>query len=424
MSRFAGHTALAAAGLVAAGMAWAQAPEENALMLADKAPKMPAKGSDWRTFVEAAVGGTVQRSDGASKDNRRLSLDIQYDHSISPDWRVFVSDRLDTSWPAQSDNQNSINTLKEAYLSWRVQPEAMLDMGRINVRNGEAMGYNPTDFFRSGAVRSAVSISPASLKENRQGSIVLRAQRLWESGSVTASFSPRLDRRPDPEGFSLDVGATNRQNRGLIAVSQKIGSLTPQFLIYRETALPTQFGLNLTGLINDATVAYVEWSAGRSTSLLAQALRPLLPVCTCSSWRNHLSTGLTYTTPTKVSLTAEYHYNGGGLDESAWSALRQGPLIVYDQYRSWVQAVQELPTKRALFFYGVWQDALVNRLDLSLMHNFDLADSSRRIWLEARYHVGQFEYAAQWQRNSGQHLSTYGAMPESRSWQAAMRYYF
>lgn len=241
---------------------------------------------------------------------------------------------------------------------------------------------------------------------------------------MTALFSPELERRPNPEGFSPDVGATNRQSRGLIALSQKIGSLAPQFLIYREEAVPARFGLNLTGLVNDATVAHFEWSGGRSPSLLAQALQPLLPVCACSGWRNHLSTGVTYTTPNKISLTAEVHYNGGGLDEPAWNALRQGPVSVYGQYRSRVQAAQELPTRQALFFYGVWEDALISRLDLSLMHNFDIADSSRRTWLEARYPSGRFEYAAQWQHHGGQHLSTFGAMPESRSWQAVMRHYF
>ena len=46
--------------------------------------------------------------------------------------------------------------------------------GRINVRNGAALGYNPTDFFRSGALRSVVSIDPNSLRENRLGTVMLR----------------------------------------------------------------------------------------------------------------------------------------------------------------------------------------------------------------------------------------------------------
>lgn len=417
MNSFAACRPALAAALLGAGIAWAQDPEANALMLADEAIGTLEKASDWRAFVEGAHGSAAEKS-------QRLSLDIQYDRSLSPEWRVFLADRLDTSRPAPNGGDNGINTLKEAYLGWRAQPETMLDMGRINVRNGVAMGYNPTDYFRSGALRSVVSISPASLKEDRQGSIMLRAQRLWESGSLTALYSPELKRRRDTDGLSLDVGATNDRNRWLIAASQKVGGFTPQFLVYREEEMPAQFGFNLTGLLGNATVAHVEWSGGRGPSLLTQALKQPAPTCACNAWRNRLSAGLTYTTPKRISLTAEYHYNGGGLDETAWNALRQGPPAIYGQYRRWVQTAQELPTRQALFFHGTWQDAMINRLDISAMHNLDLADSSHRTWLEARYHVGNFEYALQWQRNGGRPSSNYGAVPESRGWQAAVRHYF
>lgn len=424
MSQSAARRLALAAALLGTGFARANDPEASALILADEAPGVVAKAGDWRNFVEGAYGGTVKRSDGATKYTRRLSLDIQYDHSFSREWRAVLADRLDVSWPAEDGADSSINTLKEAYLSWRTQSEAILDLGRINVRNGVAIGYNPTDYFRAGASRSIVSINPSSLKENRQGSIMLRGQRLWESGALTALYSPELSRHTSPEGLSLDAGETNPRNRWLVAVSQKIGgSLTPQFLIYREEELPMQFGLNLTGLINDATVAYLEWSGGRSSPLLTQVRKDWVPTRSEHAWRNHLATGLTYTTPNRISLTAEYQYNGSGLDETAWEALQRGPLAIYGRYRSWVQTVQELPTKQALFLYATWQDALINRLDFSVMHNVDVIDSSRRTWLEARYHVGDVEYAVQWQCHGGRPLTHFGAMPDSRSWQAVIRYY-
>lgn len=419
------HRAVFAMALLCAGGARADDGDAGALMLADQAPEPAEKSGNLRTFIEAAHGGATRRSGGGAQDNQRLSLDIQYDHAFAPGWRALLGDRLDLNRPAPAGGEKNINTLKEAYLSWQARPETLLDAGRINVRNGVATGYNPTDYFRGGALRSVVSISPASLKENRQGSVMLRGQGLWDSGSLTMLYSPELRDRAGPAaGLSFDVGATNHKNRWLVAVSQKTAILTPQFLLYREAALPTQFGLNLTGLINDATVAHLEWSGGRGPSQLARALGPLAPACSCDAWRNHLATGLTYTTANKLSLTGEYHYNGAGLDKAEWNALGQGAPLIYGQYRRWAQAAQELPTRRMLFFYGTWQDAMVNHLDLSLMHNFDLVDSSRRTWLEARYHVGNVEYALQALRNGGRQASDFGAIPESRSWQLVMRYYF
>ena len=417
-----GHGAVMAA-LVVTALAQAAGPDEAALLLADEAPGLVERASDWRVFAEGAVGALVRRSDGATRDARRLALDIRYDHAFTPDWRFFLANRLDMAWP-EPGGEPGIHTLKEAYATWRMQPETLLDLGRINVRNGVAMGYNPTDFFRAGALRSIVSISPASLRENRQGSLMLRGQRLWEDGSLTWLYSPELSRRSSPEGFNLDPGATNSRHRALVAVSQKVSpSLSPQFLIYREQALPTQFGLNLTGLINDATVAHLEWSGGRGPSLLARALPRAAPGSAGDPWQNRLAAGLTYTTPNNISLTAEYHYSGGGLDETGWAALRQGPLPLYGQYRNWLRTAQEQPTRQAFFFHGVWQDALVSRLDLSVMYNRDLIDASHRLWLEARYHREKVEYALQWQMNGGQPLSAWGALPESRGWQAVLRCY-
>jgi len=147
--------ALLAAGCVAT--IHAQDPETDALRLADQVPTVEARPGDWRTFVETAVGASEARADGRTRPSRRFSFDLQFDHAWSPQWRAVLSDRLDASWPAQGSGDHGVNTLKEAYAGWRdASSYTMLDLGRINVRNGVAMGYNPTDFLRAGAVRSLV----------------------------------------------------------------------------------------------------------------------------------------------------------------------------------------------------------------------------------------------------------------------------
>jgi hypothetical protein len=409
---------------VLAGPARATDADDAALSLADLQPAEVAQASDWRSFIEAGAGASVRRGDGAVQGSRRLSVDIRYEHSLAPGTRVFVADRLDLGQPAPGRGEHAVNTLKEAYVSWQLAADAMFDLGRINVRNGVATGYNPTDYFREGAVRAPISINPASLRENRQGSVMLRAQHLWDGGSLTALYSPALARESNPEGLALDVGATNARHRGLLALSQRVGGLTPQLLVFHEEARSTRFGFNLTGLLNDATVAYLEWSGGRSATQLADALQAFMPACDCTTWRNRVSSGLTYTTPDKLSLTAEYQHNGGGLEASAWNALRQGPAAFYGQYRNAVRITQEMPTRRAVFLQALWQDALVPRLDLGVMHNLDLVDRSHRLWAEARYHVDSVEYALQWVRHGGEAGSVYGAVPESRGWQLLARYYF
>lgn len=401
--------------------AQALAQDADALLLADQAPSRTDVAGDWQWFAEGALGQSTLRNGGAAASSQRLSLDVQLDKSVAPGWRAVLADRLDLNRQGQSGSRNSVNTLKEAYLSWQAQDNRIIDLGRINARYGVATGYNPTDYFRAGALRSVVSVDPASLKKNRLGSVMLRGQALWSGGSLVALVSPQLAQQRNDAGFSPDFGATNNQHRWLLAASQKLSdSLQPQWLLYGEQRQSPQLGFNLTGLLNDATVGYVEWSGGRSRSQLLQALHGVGD----TAFRNRLSTGLTYTSADKLSFTLEYDYNGAALDQAGWDVLRSGAPASYRQYRMWLQNAQEMPTRQALFLYASWQDALLNHLDLSTMLRFNAADHSRLSWLEARYHWDRADLAVQWQVNSGAAGSEFGAAPQQRVLEVLLRYFF
>lgn len=407
--------------LLAAGPALADDADADALSLADKAPSTIERASDWHVFVEGAMGESTLRSGGPSVTMERLSFDLQLDKSFAPGWRAVLADRLDLNWQNQPARQNGVNTFKEAYLSWQAQANQLFDVGRINARYGVASGYNPTDFFRGGANRSIVSIDPTSLKKNRLGSVMLRSQTLWNGGSLSALYSPKLAEQSNHAALNPDFGATNNRNRWLIALSQQLSEgINPQWLIHGEEHRSPQLGFNLTTLVDDATVTYIEWSGGRSPSLASQALN----LADDTAFRNRLATGLTYTTANKLSVTLEYQYNGAGMDDADWNALSRTSPINYGKYRKWVQNGQDMPTRQAVFLFATWQDALINRVDLSAMTRFNLADRSRLSWVEARYRWDRADLALQWQLNSGAAGSEFGASPLRRSVQALVRYFF
>lgn len=393
----------------------------DALATADKTQAVTEKASDWRLFVEGAFGDTAQRYGLPSYRTERLSADLALDKTLAPGWRLIFADRLDWDWEGQTPNEFKFNTLKELYLSWQIAPREIVDVGRINTRYGVATGYNPTDYFRNDAVRSVVSVDPNSLRNNRLGSVMLRTQILWDGGSLTAIASPKLTAEPSNAAFGVDLGATNNTNRWLLALSQQLSdNFNPQFLLYGEAGKSPQLGFDLTHLIGDATVAFVEWSGGQGASLYSQALGgPSREV-----FRNRLSTGLTYTTSNKISLTLEAEYNGAAVDNADWTALGNGPLPRYEQYRNIAQQVQDLPTRKSLFFYGSWQDAMITHLDFSALARQDLVDQSRLSWIEARYHWNHTDVALQWQRYGGKAWSDYGAIPQRTTWQTVVTYFF
>lgn len=412
---------IALALLLAARAALAVDADEAALQLADQTKSVAARTRDWRALAEAALIQSKSRADGSAQRAQRLSIDASLDKRIAPQWRVVVSNRLDLGWTGKPTYDDAVNTLKEAYVSWQPQPERIVDLGRVNLRLGVATGYNPTDYFRAGAVRSVVSISPVSLRENRLGTVMLRGQQLWSSGSVSGLYAPKLADGPNNSPFSPDFGATNNQNRWLLGWTQKLSAgFAPQLLLYGEQSGSPQIGLNATTLLGKSTVAFLETSAGRSRSLLSEALA--LPDDT--AFRTRLATGLTYTAPFKLSVTLEYEYNGAGLDSAGWTALRQGPPSAYAQYRSFAQTQQDLPTRHNALLYATWQDALIAKLDLSAMQRVDAIDHSGLSWIEARYHWSRVDLALQWQRNSGDPGTQYGALPEEQIWQLIVTYFF
>ena len=406
--------------LLLASSALADEGDAAALNLADQTVTTAQADSDWRVFAEAGLRWSTQQGTLARVRAERLSLDVHYDKVWAPGWRAVLADRLDHTRQSGSAGEHSINTLKEAYLSWQPGADRIADAGRINARNGVALGYNPTDYFRAGAVRSVVSIDPASLRENRLGSAMLRGQMLWTGASLTGLYSPKLADQPSAAAFSPDFGATNPRDRWLLSLSHKLSDrLSPQWLAYGGAGQSAQLGLNLSGLLDDATVANAEWSGGRAPTLLSQSLAR----SDDTLFRSRLAAGLTHTTSNKLSLTLEYEYNGAGLDQTGWNALRRGSALAYARYRAFAANLQDLPTRQNLFLYANWQDALVTHLDLTAMIRRDIVDQSRLLWLEARYHWSRIDLALQWQLNIGDPGSNFGALPERRMVQALVRFF-
>lgn len=411
--------ALLAAGLLISPAAALAQDDAEALRLADQARSGAEAASPWRSFAEAALRETRLRN-GLLVRGGRVSIDTRYEKAFAPEWRAAFADRLDATWSDGPERGDHVNTLKEAYVTWQPRADRIADAGRINARYGVAIGYNPTDYFKAGAVRSIVSIDPASLRENRMGTFMARAQELWDKGSLTALYSPKLVSQPSASAFSPDLGATNASNRWLLAASQALGGAHPQWLLSGEEGASPQLGLNATSLLGEASVTYLEWSGGRRPSLRSRALG----LAEDSVFRNRTAAGFTYTTAFKLSLTAEYHYNGTGFDRPGWDDFARGSPAAYSRYRAFASTVQEPPTRANLFFYATWQDALLIHLDLSALQRRDLVDNSRLSWLEARYRWPHTDLALQWQVNSGSPLSDFGALQERRIVQVLLRVYF
>jgi hypothetical protein len=407
--------------LAVAGPALAQQSDEAALALADRTQ---SEATAPRTCVEYAEGAVTDTtySDGApSASGGRASFALRCDTALDADWRAVISDRFDDFF-GRGESAQALNTLKEAYLSYRGGAE-IVDFGRINVREGAGFAYNPTDYFRADAVRALISIDPNTLRDERMGTLMVRSQTLWSSGSLTAILAPKVDASPNDSTLNPDFGATNGHSRWLLVASQRISpALQPQISLTATDHQSPQAGFDLTYLLNQAMVAYVEWSGGHSPSALYASGYPALPAD--GEFRSHLSSGLTYTTASEFSVTLEYEYDGAAPDALGWSALRTGSIPPYVQYRLYAGSQGDLAARQNWFAYAHWDDVGIAHLGLTAFVRFDPYDHSRVTWTEARYQGPHAGIALQWQRNAGTATSDLAPWPIRQAWLALIDYYF
>jgi hypothetical protein len=395
--------------------------ELDALSLESAPDAAPAAPRDTRLFVEGAVGNASQRYSPKSRSIGRASVDFSHSARLAPGVRAVVSDRLDYFEPAMVGTDATVNSLREAYLSW--QPESgrtVLELGRINLRYGPGYGYNPTDFFRDGSLRVITTADPFALRENRMGTVMLRGQYLWDKGSMSLALSPKLADAPSADGWNLDLGATNNRDRYLLALSSQFSErVSSQALVYQESDRSPTVGFNMTALLSDAATAHMEFTRGSEPDLLNRALG--LPVTEVK--RNRFVGGVTYTTLGKLSLTAEYQYNGFGLTPSAWNALGVSPVNQL-AYLNGALRLQELAGREAYLIYITQKGLWLKDLDLSAYLRLNPNDDSHLAWLELRRHWPSFDLTFQLQQNIGSAGSEFGALPDRRVMQVLGSYYF
>jgi hypothetical protein len=383
----------------------------------DAAPPLRAK-----LYVEDALTGWTSPRDvpvpyptsAAPYDwQNRTSLDAVVDWRPWRRLTLHLSDRanvVEQDGLPLSSRQTFSNNLREAYVTWEPARGLYLEAGRINVRNGVALGFNPTDFFKTRTLVGQASLDPSVLRQNRLGTLMLRAQQIWDGGSASVAFAPKVAEpspvtESDPLGVDPRLYATNAAFRLLCTVGFEAGDLGPQLFAYLEE-YRSKVGLDLTRQIGDAVVAYAEWAGGPEANLATRANAyglstgtlpagaPVLPPSDASRrFRSDAAVGASWTIATKLTLNLEYHFHEGGFSRDDWgrwfdlggaSAAAAGPLWYV---RGYALDQQEPVTQHQAFVRLDWPDALVRHLELGAFAFVDLLDGSVLTQVSATYYL-------------------------------------
>ena len=435
------------------------ANEDKDLDLIPQAGAAPAAATDkpaasrfsGRVYLQDVLGFTSLRDELLvpfppplpPRWEERLLGDARIEYAISPTAFILYSGRLNVL--AQEDlgfpnRGNVTHDWRELYASLEPRPRDYLDAGRINVKSGVALGFNPTDFFKARAVVDPLTADPGALREDRLGTLMLRGQHVGEGASFSALYAPRVtDPAPiaaDPyRGFNPLFSHTNASNRWLLKGGMKIGDMDPEAVIFGQDG-QWKIGGNLSRPIGQATVAYLEWAGGRRLGIVDLAIafgRKTGTIPAAAPWpisqdedkrfRSQLAVGASYTTESKLTLNLEYHYNEAGFSRSDWDrwfALGErpganlAPALWY--LRAYASGFQEPLYRHGLFLRGDWQDFLVRRLELTGFVLADAGDGSTLYQLEAQYSASdRWTFGVLAGGTTGGRRSDFGSLPRAAS---------
>ena len=355
---------------------------------------------------------------------------------------VTLSDRLNLfvqDGQALASRNTLRNDLREASIGW--QPDAAIDVeaGRINIRNGVALGFNPTDLFKTRTLVGQASLDPSVIRQNRLRTLMVRGQAIWSSGSASIAFAPRLTSpspiiERDPLGVDPHLAATNAAPRVLGTLDLEVLDLAPQLLAYYEPGR-AKLGLNLSRPIGGAVVVYAEWAGGPERTLIARAIdfgmrtgtlpeaAPVVPPTSPSAtFRNDVAAGLSWAIATRITLNLEYHFHQAGFGRDDWNhwfnlgSAPGAPASLSNELwylRAYANEQQEPLTRHQAFVRASWPRAFVSDLELSSFAFVDLLDGSVLAQAAASYYLSRRWTASVFlSGNLGASRSERGSFPE------------
>jgi hypothetical protein len=363
--------------------------------------------------------------------------------------KVLYSARLDYTTGDPSRDSFSYD-LRELFLSWSLDSQRrwFIDFGRVNVRNGVAYAFNPTDFFRTQSVVDETSQDPSVRRENRLGTLMVRGQYFLGGSTLTAIYAPKLYEEPlalttVPSWPDPQLRRTNADNRVELSASVDFGhDLSPQAVLF-HSGDRWAYGVNMARGFGTQTTAYVEWSATRRSSLVTEAMQygartgtfggsvPPIPADPTAHLDHDLAAGVSYTTRSNVNFIAEYDLHQAGLSKTDWRnwfavGMAGNPFLHAELWylRDYAAVQQEPISRQSLFLRLAKDNCLLPDLSVSALALVDLTGASGLGQADVSYRVSnRLQLELIFQTALGSRRSDFGSLPVSNAYLFNVRMY-
>lgn len=318
----------------------------------------------------------------------RSAIDLRHEFTLGADWRGVLSNRLESTHGPHGVH-HSTHALREAYVTRAVNARWFVDIGRVNVRSGVGLGYNPTDWLRGSVLATPTNQNSASARENRLGAVMLRMQHVTDSGSMHFAYAPQLTSDADAPmaswGLNLARGNAGHafQWRWAPRMSE---TLSLDVIALARSDQPFEVGANLSAVLTPSVVAHAEVSVSRRPRAGPEG-GP-----THKGFAPRAALGLSWTLPTGATVGMEYQHAGDALSGADWNRLRRridpAALRAIGTWRSERARTQDPLLRSGWFARLQWNDVLRDgRYDFGAFVRLNPHDRSRLWQVSGAWHI-------------------------------------
>ncbi len=354
-------------------------------------------------------------------------------------YQNFHSENFLIDYDVSSDFKAIKLNLKELYSRIDFASDHFLEIGRINIREGVARGYNATDYFK-GAGLVFDSLIPSERRENRLGTLLVQSTLFLDRATLKMLYAPKISVKKnkiwsDKEKVGLLLDTTNYKDRASLYMDLKLYEGLSSSWILHHNEERSNVGLNLSFAVNnwifynECNLKYAQNSISKSIEALKLAKKVKKVFEAEKNYIYQGSLGLSYTSDHNIVSTIEYIINSGGMDKASWNryfelqdneALKNQLLAIRKHHQ-----VNEEQISQETLFTQININALNPGVDMHLLAFLNPQDRSALAEIEMQYSAQRdFIISVSARRMFGKKESEYGSFGRALTMVAEFEYYF
>jgi len=295
------------------------------------------------------------------------------------------------------DNKTVLRTIiDDLYIDQGITDKFFLTVGKRNIRDGVALGTNPTDFLGEGKEVDFTKREEERRIE-REGNYLVGLDAFYKNVAWTAIFAPRIKHWQKEE------------DRVLLKANYFLESVDVDMSLHYFNADISGIGFNVSHTANDNLVLYTEaafrqGSDKKKVRLISTGSPNSYAISNMDDKEifAHIATGGHYTFQNGINIICEYIYNGDGYNQRDWDEFKEFVVYSGDQFKKGLflnsittnlleanQIIKFGQMRKNYLFTRVSNPSIFNKIDGSLVLFINLDDSSFIVNPSLDYKINQ-----------------------------------